>query len=130
MAAIDSLGFVNTYDFCFVPIDTDSNNCKGYGFVNFLDVEDAALFCKAVEGYRFSRSGTSNKRAEVSVAHTQGVVATLERMRPWKKKNRQKFASESRGRPFVKQGRVMVAMRAEDALAMFTLRRDPSGAPF
>ena len=29
MQAIDLLGFAGRYDFCFVPIDTDSNNCKG-----------------------------------------------------------------------------------------------------
>jgi hypothetical protein len=59
----------------------------------------------------------------VSIAHTQGVVATLERMRPWKKKNRQKFASESRGRPFVRDASgQMVAMLAEEALALFLAR--------
>jgi hypothetical protein len=65
----------------------------------------------------------------VSIAHTQGVVATLERMRPWKKKNRQKFASESRGRPFVRDsGGQMVAMLAEEALALFLARERGVGA--
>jgi len=122
MVAVDSLGFGGLYDFCFVPIDTDSNNCKGYGFINFLSPADASRFCQAADGYRFPRGG-STKRAQVSIAHTQGVVATLERMRPWKKKNRQKFASESRGRPFVRDANgQMVAMLAEEALALFLAR--------
>jgi len=122
MVAVDSLGFSGLYDFCFVPIDTDSNNCKGYGFINFLSPADASRFCQAADGYRFPRGG-STKRAQVSIAHTQGVVATLERMRPWKKKNRQKFASESRGRPFVRDASgQMVAMLAEEALALFLAR--------
>jgi hypothetical protein len=129
MVAVDSLGFSGLYDFCFVPIDTDSNNCKGYGFINFLSAADASRFCQAADGYRFPRGG-STKRAQVSIAHTQGVVATLERMRPWKKKNRQKFASESRGRPFVRDANgQMVAMLAEDALALFLARERGSPPP-
>jgi hypothetical protein len=129
MVAVDSLGFSGLYDFCFVPIDTDSNNCKGYGFINFLSAADSSRFCQAADGYRFPRGG-STKRAQVSIAHTQGVVATLERMRPWKKKNRQKFASESRGRPFVRDANgQMVAMLAEDALALFLARERGTRLP-
>ena len=129
MVAVDSLGFGGLYDFCFVPIDTDSNNCKGYGFINFLSPADASRFCQAADGYRFPRGG-STKRAQVSIAHTQGVVATLERMRPWKKKNRQKFASESRGRPFVRDASgQMVAMLAEEALALFLARERGTRLP-
>jgi len=97
--------------------------------VNFTSITDASEFCRAADGYRFTRGG-SNKRAQVSIAHTQGVVATLERMRPWKKKNRQKFASDSRGRPFVRDsGGRMVAMLAEEALTLF-LQREGVRLPY
>ena len=39
------------------------NNCKGYGFVNFTSITDASEFCRAADGYRFTRGG-SNKRAQ------------------------------------------------------------------
>jgi hypothetical protein len=65
-----------------------------------------------VDGYAFAKG---RKRTVVSVAQSQGIMATLQRMRPWKRKSAAKF--EAAGRPFVRiPGGEMQAMTVQSAL--------------
>jgi len=124
MEAVDSLGYQNQYNFALLPIDTHSGNCKGYAFINFFDYQVAGRFCLSIDGFRFQQGG-KNKQAQVAIAHTQGVQHTLEQMRPWKKKNRIKFADNQQGRPFLRDVTgLMISMMAEEALQL--LRTNPN----
>ena len=116
LEGIKTLGFGDSVDFCFVAVNTDSNKCRGYSFINLDSVEAAAQFAEAVDGYSFAKG---RKRTVVSVAQTQGVMATLQRMRPWKRKSAAKF--EAAGRPFVRiPGGEMQAMTVQTALDALT----------
>ena len=112
LEGLKTLGFGDSVDFCFVAVNTDSNKCRGYAFINLDSVDAAARFAEAVDGYSFAKG---RKRTVVSVAQTQGVMATLQRMRPWKRKSAAKF--EAAGRPFVRiPGGEMQAMTVQSAL--------------
>lgn len=70
MVLLDSEGFMNTYDFVYLPSNSSSN--LGYGFINFPDPEDAARCQKLFTGYKFP--GTQSiKVCEVHIAHIQGL---------------------------------------------------------
>ena len=51
VAALDVEGFVDKYDFIYVPSKHTSN--LGYAFINFLDSATASLFTARFAGYRF-----------------------------------------------------------------------------
>merc|ERR1719197_2249786 len=79
MAELDALGFQDTYDFLYLPIDTSTLCSVGYAFVNFEHPADAKRCQEVVQGHRFAHyMGKSKRRvAHVSVAHLQGLERNL-----------------------------------------------------
>lgn len=124
VGVLEALGFAGSFDLCFVPIDRISHNCKGYAFVNFDRPEQAAQLCLVAESMRFSRGAA--KRTQVSIAHTQGSLATLERIAPATKKRRSNGPAAARDGVCVRVDSGMQGMTAAEALAL--LRRNQSGA--
>merc|ERR1719191_27646 len=64
-------GFDNTFDFLYLPIDTDTNANKGYAFINFSEPGFARMFKQAFEGRRMQMFN-SDKVVSVSAATLQG----------------------------------------------------------
>jgi hypothetical protein len=75
--AIDSVGFVDKYDFIHMPgrrHGSKRSGNMGYAFVNFATVQDAEQFATAFENFQFQ--GTcSSKRCTLKFAHHQGFNA-------------------------------------------------------
>lgn len=69
--AIDGLGFANAYDFIYLPSPKHQQNV-GYGFVNFLNPDDAYDFMGSYEGFRFP-GRNSKKIGETKLARIQGT---------------------------------------------------------
>lgn len=114
MQAVQYLGFIESVTFSFVPVNTRTGKCKGYGFVDVDRPEEAARLCIAIAGFHFPNSG--QKRTQVSVADTQGTFATLWRLRPWTKKNAVIFETSSP--PFVRTAESKIGpMTADEAVA-------------
>lgn len=79
MRELDALGFADSYDFVYLPMDKATYWNVGYAFVNFLKPEAAARCTKVMDGYRFRKfRGTSKKIAQVSPAYIQGLEANLQ----------------------------------------------------
>jgi hypothetical protein len=113
MQAVQYLGFMEAVTFSFVPVNTRTGKCKGYGFVDVDRPEAAARLCLAIAGFHFPNSG--QKRTQVSVADTQGTFATLWRLRPWTKKNAVIFETSSP--PFVRMSEKEIGpITAEEAV--------------
>jgi len=75
---LGDLGFTETFDFLYIPLDKGTMSNVGYAFVNFLTPVWAQKCMAAFEGYRFRRHRhTSGKIATVSVAHLQGLEANV-----------------------------------------------------
>merc|ERR1719188_1293595 len=72
-ADLDDSGFTDSYDFCYLPRDFSSGQCKGYAFVNFLEASCATRFRKA--WHQSQRFGCTHPRLDVSPAHIQGYEA-------------------------------------------------------
>eukprot|EP00413_Alexandrium_margalefii_P038118 CAMPEP_0204593460 /NCGR_PEP_ID=MMETSP0661-20131031/51522_1 /ASSEMBLY_ACC=CAM_ASM_000606 /TAXON_ID=109239 /ORGANISM="Alexandrium margalefi, Strain AMGDE01CS-322" /LENGTH=139 /DNA_ID=CAMNT_0051603773 /DNA_START=44 /DNA_END=464 /DNA_ORIENTATION=+ len=79
-SAIHSLGFAGKYDFLYLPSASRTaaalTTNMGYGFANFLTLEDATAFIQAFEGYQFPGS-QSLKRGRAQRARIQGSDASL-----------------------------------------------------
>jgi hypothetical protein len=76
LAVLEKLGFKDSYDYFYLPVDRHCMCNKGYGFVHFMRVEDAYCFIKQLEGFRFERTGSS-KTITACIAKRQGVAASL-----------------------------------------------------
>lgn len=80
VAVINSLGFTDTYDFLYLPAGgrssaTGSSNL-GYGFVNFIEPEDASAFAATFTNFTFDDT-SSTKVAKVRPAHIQGLANNI-----------------------------------------------------
>lgn len=73
---IDDLGFVQTYDFFYLPMDVHNRSNVGYAFINFVDPVDAERFRNTFYDHRFQRF-QSRKISSVCVAHVQGLDQNL-----------------------------------------------------
>eukprot|EP00927_Polykrikos_kofoidii_P045420 TRINITY_DN3939_c0_g1_i8.p1 TRINITY_DN3939_c0_g1~~TRINITY_DN3939_c0_g1_i8.p1 ORF type:complete len:271 (+),score=33.71 TRINITY_DN3939_c0_g1_i8:70-813(+) len=107
MGELSKLGFGDSYDFLYLPIDSATSWNVGYAFVNFESPENAAACIATTGSYSFPHPISGKKRAVlVSYAHVQGLkdnVAHCKRtslfcngdssQRPWVKKS-QSNASE------------------------------------
>eukprot|EP00927_Polykrikos_kofoidii_P045415 TRINITY_DN3939_c0_g1_i2.p1 TRINITY_DN3939_c0_g1~~TRINITY_DN3939_c0_g1_i2.p1 ORF type:complete len:483 (+),score=67.94 TRINITY_DN3939_c0_g1_i2:70-1449(+) len=107
MGELSKLGFGDSYDFLYLPIDSATSWNVGYAFVNFESPESAAACIATMGSYWFPHPTSGKKRAVlVSYAHVQGLkdnVAHCKRtslfcngdssQRPWVKKS-QSNASE------------------------------------
>jgi len=78
---LEGLGFSDTFDFFYAPIDVGTMGNVGYAFVNFVDAAAARRCHEVLDGFTFEKhlkSTTSRRRAaKVSVAHLQGLEANL-----------------------------------------------------
>ncbi|CAD7934012.1 unnamed protein product [Amoebophrya sp. A25] len=71
---LDAIGFKNTYNFAYLPIDRSTESSVGYAFVNFRKPSDAVRALQIFGEYRFQRyRNVSSKIGTVSVAHIQGL---------------------------------------------------------
>ncbi|CAK0910189.1 unnamed protein product [Prorocentrum cordatum] len=78
---LDSNGLAGLYDFVYVPIDFERGLCKGYGFVNLVDAKHLQRLNEVFEGYSEWSHFSSSKVCQVSLSHTQGLMANVERYR-------------------------------------------------
>lgn len=74
---LEELGFAGLIDFVYLPRDKSAKASIGYAFVNFADGASAQRCMDLLPGHTFSRCGGKGRRAQVSVAHMQGVDANL-----------------------------------------------------
>jgi len=79
MAIIDMAGFSGTYDYLYLPRDTNTAYNKGYAFLNFVDPRVAQDFAQQLEGSAWNER--SPKRLAITDARCQGVPANLRRLR-------------------------------------------------
>jgi hypothetical protein len=75
-ARMSALGFGESYDFLYMPLDLQSKQNKGYAFVNLINEEVAMEFVKRVNGTKFE-GRLSSKEVHVCKAAAQGVLPTL-----------------------------------------------------
>jgi len=74
---IDQAGFVGTYDFFYLPMDTHNRTNVGYAFINFSTPPSMDEFITSFSGYRF-KDHSSQKIAKVSPAHLQGFYENVQ----------------------------------------------------
>jgi len=75
---LDDLGFAESFDFLYIPLDKGSQSNVGYAFVNFVSATWAEKCMTTLEGYCFKKHRhTPGKTATVSIAHLQGLVANI-----------------------------------------------------
>jgi len=78
VAELESMGFVDTFDFLYLPVDKGTMGSVGYAFVNFVDPIWATACMQQLAGRRFrGNRRNSGKPAVVSVAHLQGFEANM-----------------------------------------------------
>merc|ERR1719487_2081934 len=65
------MGFSETYDFFYLPMDVHNRSNVGYAFINFVDPIYAMRCFTAFNGYKFQKYH-SKKICAVSPAHLQG----------------------------------------------------------
>ena len=71
-------GIKGTFDFLYLSIDFRTKRNRGYGFVNFLNVDFATDFVRTFHGRKLRRY-TRSKVVAVSPALTQGLDANIAR---------------------------------------------------
>lgn len=75
---LEDLGFSDTFDFVYMPMDKCTRGNLGYAFVNFLQPSSAEKCMECFQNYRFKRHrDMSNKVAAASIAHIQGLEANM-----------------------------------------------------
>jgi hypothetical protein len=84
---IRSLGFGQSFDFFYMPLDLKSKKNKGYAFINLTDENVAAEFLKHVNGTRFD-DRLSSKEISVCKAAAQGIIPSLLRITPERRSKR------------------------------------------
>jgi len=78
MMELDALGFAESYDFFYAPMDKQTKCTVGYAFVNFLGPDTAARCMRVMPQHPFQRQGGHReKQARVSIAHLQGLEANI-----------------------------------------------------
>eukprot|EP00928_Gymnodinium_smaydae_P075994 TRINITY_DN589_c2_g1_i1.p1 TRINITY_DN589_c2_g1~~TRINITY_DN589_c2_g1_i1.p1 ORF type:complete len:906 (+),score=181.80 TRINITY_DN589_c2_g1_i1:381-2720(+) len=96
MAAMDTTGFRDQYDFAYLPCSFTSQEAKGFAFVNFQSSTIAQEFAFSWHGTR--RFGLDSKALNISEAAVQGKDANVAR---WGTCRKQRIRNPAR-RPFVK----------------------------
>jgi len=71
---LNGAGFAGTYDFFYLPIDTETNANKGYAFINFIDPAFAWMLRMTYEGQKMGQFN-SEKVVSVVPAALQGFEA-------------------------------------------------------
>lgn len=77
MTDLQNSGFGNSYDFLYLPIDTDTNANRGYAFINFVNPAIAKKFKHHYEDSQIGekKSSKSGKYLKLSPATLQGFAA-------------------------------------------------------
>jgi hypothetical protein len=78
LQSIDKAGFLQTYDFVYLPIDHETGANRGYAFINFYSPGLAFMFKNHFDGWKFC-SFDSNKVVSVVAATLQGFDANYAR---------------------------------------------------
>jgi hypothetical protein len=75
---LEGLGFVDTFDFLYLPVDRGTLTSVGYAFVNFVTAAHAERCFHVLQNYSFKKHCKGpEKFAAVSYAHLQGLEANL-----------------------------------------------------
>jgi RNA recognition motif-containing protein len=78
----DAEGFQGLYDFCYLPIDFDSDVNLGYCFVNMADGDAGQEFWKAFDGFcKWGGDRASTKICRLEWSQVQGLDAHIQRYR-------------------------------------------------
>lgn len=78
MLELEELGFDDSFDFVYIPMDKCTRANLGYAFVNFVEATWAEKCLGEFQNYRFQRHrDVSSKIAAASVAHIQGLDNNL-----------------------------------------------------
>jgi hypothetical protein len=73
---IVSIGFEDSIDFLYMPLDMYGKQNKGYAFINFLDSDQGVEFARRIRGKQFE-GRESSKKLQVCRAAAQGILANL-----------------------------------------------------
>mmetsp|Transcript_46900 Transcript_46900/g.138566 ORF Transcript_46900/g.138566 Transcript_46900/m.138566 type:complete len:304 (-) Transcript_46900:115-1026(-) len=86
---INDGGFVNTYDYMYLPMPTHGGSSQnlGYGFINFTTPDDASRFTERFHSHVFENTA-SLKEMQVKPAHIQGLAANIRNFRRAHQKDR------------------------------------------
>lgn len=76
---VDSMGFVGTYDFAYLPIDFNSQAGLGYAFINFESVARAQSCFDKMEGFSDWKVPSEKVCTVTWSSPTQGFEAHIER---------------------------------------------------
>lgn len=74
LTEVNQVGFLGTFDFLYLPIDTETAANRGYAFLNFIDPSFAWMFKISYEGRKMNRFNSS-KVVSVMPATLQGFDA-------------------------------------------------------
>jgi hypothetical protein len=103
---LEEMGFTDSFDFVYLPLDRTTRAALGYAFVNFVSTSWANKCMDDFQDYRFQRHrAVSSKVAAVSVAHIQGLPKNLAHYE-------NKVVSSSK----FKQGRPLVLAKTSNTL--------------
>merc|ERR1719230_564597 len=58
LSDLNDTGFLDSYDFVYLPIDPDTNANKGYAFINFHTAALAAKCKRQFDGFKFCDTRT------------------------------------------------------------------------
>jgi RNA recognition motif-containing protein len=79
---LDSVGFVQRYNFVYLPMDFHRNANLGYAFVNMVSPMDAKAILKSLHGFADWKVAASDKVIETTWGYPlQGLDAHVERFR-------------------------------------------------
>jgi hypothetical protein len=103
---LGELGFADSFDFLYLPMDKSTATSISYAFVNFVDPSWASKCQSLIEGYTFKHQRVGCcKIATVSVAHIQGLAKNLAhyentevRVAKWKQRRPMVFAGKGSGK--------------------------------
>jgi len=87
MTRIDFLGFIDKYDFLYLPAKRKGRSHRGFAFVNFVQEEYAKKFRDVVHATRALTHGNSGKAPVVTRADLQGFEASVAHYK-WSNKTR------------------------------------------
>jgi len=102
---LEEMGFEDSFDFVYLPLDKSTRANLGYAFVNFINATWAAQCMDDFKDYRLKKyRNLSNKVAVASVAHIQGLEKNLAHYE-------NKFVNSCK----LKKGRPLVVVKTSNA---------------
>jgi len=81
VSTLNKAGFAGLYDFVYIPMDFQSRQCLGYGFVNLADGKSVQHFIEVFDGCSQWSRYASSKVCNASLSRTQGLAANIKRYR-------------------------------------------------